>query len=149
MTAPLVRLLAPADRAAWQPLWEGYQTFYHAAIPAAATEATWQRFHDPAVPVYALGAFRDAELLGICHYLYHLSTWTTGPYCYLQDLFVDPATRRQRIGQALIDAVYQAAGAAGASRVYWLTHETNAAAMRLYDQVADRSGFVQYRKQLG
>ncbi len=36
----------------------------------------------------------------------------------------------------------------GCSRVYWLTHETNATAMRLYDRVAERSGFIQYRKHL-
>jgi len=45
--------------------------------------------------------------------------------------------------------VYDAARAAGASRVYWQTHETNATAMRLYEQVAERSGFVVYRKLLG
>ena len=38
------------------------------------------------------------------------------------------------------------ARARGCSRVYWLTHETNAEAMRLYDGIADRPGFVQYRK---
>jgi len=32
--------------------------------------------------------------------------------------------------------------------VYWHTHETNAVAMRLYDRVAERSGFVMYRKLL-
>jgi hypothetical protein len=30
--------------------------------------------------------------------------------------------------------------------VHWLTHETNTDAMHLYDKIADRSGFVQYRK---
>jgi len=34
----------------------------------------------------------------------------------------------------------------GATRVYWQTHETNATAMRLYDRVAERTGFVIYRK---
>jgi hypothetical protein len=29
-----------------------------------------------------------------------------------------------------------------------LTHESNAAAITLYDRVAERSGFVQYRKVL-
>jgi len=52
------------------------------------------------------------------------------------------------VGRALIEAVYGAAKAAGASRVYWQTHETNVSAMRLYDQVAEKSGFVVYRKLL-
>ena len=45
------------------------------------------------------------------------------------------------------EAVYAAAAKAGSQRVYWQTHETNATAMRLYDRVAERSGFVVYRKR--
>ena len=33
-------------------------------------------------------------------------------------------------------------------RVYWQTHETNTVAMRLYDQLAEKSGFLVYRKLL-
>jgi transposase len=32
--------------------------------------------------------------------------------------------------------------------VYWNTHETNATARSLYDKVATRSGFSQYRKDV-
>jgi GNAT superfamily N-acetyltransferase len=64
----------------------------------------------------------------------------------LQDLFVAEVARGQGLGRALIEAVYREARAAGASRVYWLTHETNATARALYDKLADRPGFIQYRK---
>ena len=148
MTTPLVRPLRLTDRAAWEPLWLGYQTFYKAQISAEITEQTWQRFYDPAVPIFALGAVIEGQLVGIVHYLYHYSTWTVGPYCYLQDLFTEPTQRGQGVGRALIEAVYAAAREADASRVYWLTHETNAEALLLYDKLADRSGFVQYRKLL-
>jgi len=37
---------------------------------------------------------------------------------------------------------------ADCQRVYWQTHETNAAAMQLYDKVAEKSGFIVYRKLL-
>jgi GNAT superfamily N-acetyltransferase len=68
--------------------------------------------------------------------------------CYLQDLFTAAQARGGGVGRALIEAVYDAAGAAGSARVYWLTHETNAVAMGLYDQVAVKSGFLVYRKAL-
>jgi GNAT superfamily N-acetyltransferase len=58
------------------------------------------------------------------------------------------SVRGQGVGRALITAVYEQAGIAGLSRVYWLTHETNHTAMKLYDAVAERSGFVVYRKLL-
>lgn len=134
------------ERAAWEPLWKGYQTFYKVALSDETTAVTWQRLHDPAEPMGLLGAYVDGKLCGIVHYLFHRSCWTIGNYCYLQDLFVAEGMRDRGIGRALIAAVEKEARAAGASRVYWLTHETNTSAQALYDQVADRSGFIQYRK---
>lgn len=144
----IVRSLQGTDRAAWETLWTAYQHFYHAAPHAETTELTWRRFHDPEQPIYALGAEMDGRLVGIVHYLFHLSTWTPGPYCYLQDLYTAEDARNQGVGRSLIEAVYDAAKQAGASRVYWLTRETNSVAMALYDKMADRPGFVQYRKLL-
>lgn len=143
-----IRPLTPTDRTAWEPLWMGYQAFYQTSIPLETTDYTWQRFHDPNVPMHVLGAWNDDHLVGIVHYLFHSSTWSVGPYCYLQDLFTLSEVRGQGVGRALISAVVTAAQASGASRVYWLTHETNTHAMLLYDQVAERSGFVQYRTLL-
>jgi GNAT superfamily N-acetyltransferase len=144
----IVRPVAPADFAQWAPLWEGYNRFYERTLPAAITEMTWSRFFDAYEPVHALVAERDGQLLGLVHYLFHRSTIMIGPTCYLQDLFTSAAARGQGVGRALIEAVYARAREAGAPRVYWQTHETNATAMKLYDQVAERSGFVVYRKQI-
>jgi GNAT superfamily N-acetyltransferase len=148
MAEVAIRPLGPEDRADWEPLWAGYLAFYEATIPSTVTETTWARLNDPAEPMHALGAFIDGQLVGIVHYLFHRSTWTTGDYCYLQDLFTDEAARGRGAGRALIQAVYERARAASASRVYWLTQEGNATARALYDKLADRSGFIQYRKML-
>jgi GNAT superfamily N-acetyltransferase len=148
MAEVAIRPLGPEDRADWEPLWAGYLAFYEATIPSTVTETTWARLNDPAEPMHALGAFMDGQLVGIVHYLFHRSTWTTGDYCYLQDLFTDEAARGRGAGRALIQAVYERARAASASRVYWLTQEGNATARALYDKLADRSGFIQYRKML-
>jgi len=142
----LIRPLRADERAAWEPLWAGYLTFYKATLAPEVSDVTWARFHDPAEPMFALGAFVDGKLTGIVHYLYHRSCWTIGDYCYLQDLFVDGGARGLGLGRALIEAVYAAARADGCSRVHWLTQTDNAQARILYDQVADNSGFMQYRK---
>lgn len=144
-----VRSLTPADREAWEPLWAGYLAFYEAALAEGATDVAWARFHDPAEPIAALGAFApDGRLLGIVHYLFHRSTWTPGDYCYLQDLFTAPEARGQGVGRALIEAVGERARAAGASRVYWHTQDGNAVARRLYDAVAEHPRFTVYRQLL-
>ena len=141
-----IRPLRTDERADWEPLWRGYQAFYKVVIPDEATTVTWARLHDPNEPMHVLGAYVDNRLCGIVHYLFHRSCWTTGDYCYLQDLFVAESTRNLGLGRALITAVEERARAAGASRVYWLTHETNSSARALYDKLAELPGFIQYRK---
>jgi GNAT superfamily N-acetyltransferase len=142
----LIRPFTAADRPAWEPLWQGYLTFYRSSLAREVTDTTWARLVDPSELMHGLAAVLDGEIVGIVHYLYHRSTWTIGNYCYLQDLFTSEKARNRGAGRALIEAVYERAKADGASRVYWLTHETNTAAQALYDKVAARSGFIQYRK---
>ncbi|MDB5654765.1 MAG: GCN5-related N-acetyltransferase [Tardiphaga sp.] len=141
-----IRPVGVHERADWEPLWQGYLTFYKATLPQTATDTAWARFHDPKEPMFLLGAYVDGKLTGIVQYLYHRSTWTPGDYCYLQDLFVSDGARGLGLGRKLIEAVYAAAKTAGCSRVHWLTQNDNATARMLYDKIADNSGFMQYRK---
>lgn len=148
----VIRPVQREDFPAWKVLWDGYNAFYGrsgpTALPDEITRTTWSRFFDADEPVHAVVAERAGELLGLAHFLYHRSTIQLAPSCYLQDLFAAAAARGNGIGRALIDAVYEHARQAGCPRVYWQTHETNAAAMQLYDKVAEKSGFIVYRKLL-
>jgi len=143
-----VRAARREDFAQWEPLWDGYTRFYEREPDAKLTAITWQRFFDPYEPMHVLVAELDGKIVGIVHYLYHRSTSIIEPTCYLQDLFTAHGLRGKGVGRALIEAVYGRAKEAGATRVYWMTHETNHTAMKLYDNIADKSGFLQYRKGL-
>lgn len=145
----IVRDVTAADHDAWLPLWQGYQAFYKATIAAEITALTWQRFLDPAEPMRAYVAELGGQIVGIVHTIDHRSCWTAGDYCYLQDLYTAEQVRGRGVGSALIAHVRAAAQGRGCSRVHWLTHESNAQARQLYDQLADRSGFIQYRQLLG
>jgi GNAT superfamily N-acetyltransferase len=140
------------DLPAWLKLWEGYNAFYgrlgETALPAEVTRMTWLRFFDVYEPVHALVAEEAGTLLGLVHFLYHRSTTDIAPICYLQDLFTTPEARGKGIGRAMILRVYEHAKSAGAPEVYWQTHETNAAAMKLYDKVAAKSGFLVYSRTI-
>src|SRR2546430_1026297 len=130
-TDPLVRAVIRSDLEKWEPIWEGYNIHYQRTVPVEITRMTWSRFFDVYEPMHALVAEKDGELVGLAHYLFHRSTTIFGPTCYLQDLFTIQGARRQGVGRALIEAVYDRARVAGSTRVYWQTHETNAIAMKL------------------
>ncbi|HEV7310514.1 GNAT family N-acetyltransferase [Ensifer sp.] len=146
----LIRPIAKTDYEQWLPLWDGYNAFYgrsgETALDPAITAMTWSRFFDAYEPVHALVAENEGRLIGLTHYLFHRSTTMIQPNCYLQDLFTNAEARGKGVGRALIEGVYEAARAVGAPRVYWMTHETNETAMTLYDKVAEKSGFLVYRK---
>jgi len=152
MSPALIRRARRDDYDQWRPLWDGYNAFYErvgpTALDPAVTAATWGRFFDAYEPMHALVAERDGRLIGLVHYLYHRATTSIAPVCYLHDLFTSVEARGGGVGRALIEAVYAEARAAGCPRVYWHTKEGNVTARRLYDQVADLSGFIVYRKLL-
>lgn len=144
------RPIAFADYAAWRPLWDGYNAFYgrrgDTALPEHITQVTWKRFFDPREPVFALVALHEGQVVGLAHYLFHRSMTRIEDVCYLSDLYTLETLRGKGIGRALIEAVSQEAKAAGSQRVYWQTHETNAAGRTLYDKVARHQGFIVYTR---
>lgn len=146
MTLAIAKL-TDADHADWERLFRGYIDFYNRSLTQAEYDRYWAAFCEDR-RIHALGAKLDGRLVGITHYFIHANT--SGPdVCYLQDLFTDATVRNQGIGRALIMAVKDWAKAQGCVRLYWMTHETNATARKLYDKVAENRGFIRYQIELG
>jgi GNAT superfamily N-acetyltransferase len=143
-----IRPLEPDDKNDWHALWLGYLEHYQTTLPQDVTEHLWQRVtaehNEP--EIFGIAAVDDetGELLGICHYFFHASTWSRADYCYLEDLFTSSASRGRGVGRALIAAVVAEATKRDSPKIYWQTHETNAVAQVLYNQVANRTGFMVY-----
>lgn len=146
----IIREPTPGDYSQWLTLWDGYNAFYGREGPTALapeiTQTTWNRFFDPHEPVFAFVAEQDGKLVGLTHFLFHRSTTSIAPTCYLQDLFTSEAARGGGVATRLVERVCEAAKSEGSARVYWQTHETNDRARKLYDRIAERSGFIVYRK---
>jgi GNAT superfamily N-acetyltransferase len=143
-----VRKAEVKDEARWRELWAGYIKFYRAEVSEDITANTWKRILDKTSNINTLVAERDGHVIGICNYLFHDSTWSTKQICYLQDLFVDPASRGGGAAKQLILVCEEQAKVKGAFRIYWQTQEFNAAARSLYDTIVPRSSFIVYRKGL-
>jgi GNAT superfamily N-acetyltransferase len=144
-----VRRLQVGDREAWQGLWDQYLRFYRAELGPGTSDGTFARLCEPEGDLAGLLAVDpDGGALGLAHLVFHPSTWTDTPYCYLEDLFVDPGSRGSGVANRLIDAVYASGRERGASRVYWTTQQFNSPARSLYDTVARLTSFVVYEHDL-
>ncbi|MBC3373054.1 GNAT family N-acetyltransferase [Pseudomonas sp. SWRI92] len=148
MSQPEIRLVNAADHAAWLPLWQAYLQFYNTELPEAVSQSTWQRLLDEREPTHAALAWQGDTAVGLVHFIYHRSNWSIENSCYLQDLLVTEQSRGTGVGRQLIEFVYATAKADGCCKVHWLTHETNATAIQLYERIAERPGFIQFRKAL-
>ena len=141
--------LTADDHDDWLSLWWGYLEFYETELTTAQTELTFSRLIDPADAVYGVIARGDdGQGVGLVHWLTHPSTWSAGPYCYLEDLFVHPDARGSGIGAALIEHVRVWAADSGCDKVYWLTQRGNDKARELYDRVATDTDFMHYEIDL-
>jgi GNAT superfamily N-acetyltransferase len=137
------------DHAEWLALWWGYLEFYETELSTEQSELTFARLTDPAEPVFGVIARDEAgQAVGFVNWLTHPSTWSVGPYCYLEDLFVHPDSRGGGTGAALIEHVRSWAQQSGCDKVYWLTQRRNHTARKLYDRVAADTGFMHYEIDL-
>lgn len=145
-----IRPIQEADKAAWEGLWEQYNQFYKRTIPSNVSNTTFSRFLDEDYRMYCVVA-EDTDsnsVIGFATYYPHQSTSDIEEVVYLHDLFVDPGVRNKGIGRQLIERVYEDSKKLGAVSVYWHTQYFNHRAQLLYTKVADRTDFVQYRKEL-
>lgn len=146
MEAIGVRRFAEGDRADWELLWAGYNSFYERGVEQRVTDRLWSRLVANAGEPFGFAAVLEGRVVGLAHYFFVSSTsdWTSR--CYLQDLFAAPELRGRGIGRKLIEAVYAEADGHEAAQVYWLTQDFNAPARRLYDQVARATPFIKYQR---
>lgn len=142
-----VRPIAAHDEVRWRELFQDYVTFYGSVVTETVIALTWRRLLAGEDGMTGLVAVDGADRpIGLAHLVFHRSTWSETWYCYLEDLFVDPAVQGSGVGRALINATYAEADRRGATRTYWATQETNTTARRLYDRAGVLTEFVQYRR---
>lgn len=140
-----IRRIEARDEARWRVLWDGYCRFYEREPSEPITRHTWARLMDKDSSVHGIVAEQAGkDVIGMANYIIHENTWSLTPVCYLEDLFVDPASRAIGVGKQLIDWLVAETRLQGWGRLYWHTRETNYRARGLYDKYTPHSGFVRY-----
>ncbi|MGX9962326.1 N-acetyltransferase family protein [Roseomonas sp. F4] len=145
-----ITALAPHHRDDWDRLYAGYAAFYNVEQTAEMRARVWGWIMDPAHPVKALVAEDAAgRPIGLAHYREFSRPLAAGAGGYLDDLFVDPAARGQRIADALIEAVTEIGRQRGWGVIRWITADDNYRGRGVYDRLATRTMWITYDRKIG
>ena len=140
-----IRALHTDDWEQWLPLWHGYLSFYRAELGAETSRATFDRLCAGSDGMFGyLAVDQEGGGRGLAHCVVHATTWSRRPTCYLQDLFVTPASRGTGVAQALLEQAKRSSEERGARQLYWHTQQYNGRARSLYDRVGRPTSFVVY-----
>ena len=144
----MVRDLTLADEVRWRQLYREYLEFYEAQKSETSIDLVWQRLTSEPPQIQGLVAELNGEVVGFCHFHYQVSTWSDTTQCYLEDMYVDEAVRRQGVARALIESVKTQAASNAATEMFWITRQSNLRAQALYDKVATKTDFIRYEALL-
>jgi GNAT superfamily N-acetyltransferase len=137
--------LAERHRADWERLYAGYAEFYRVTQTPEMRATVWGWIQDPAHEVKALVAeAADGRAVGLAHYRPFARPLAAATGGFLDDLFVDPACRGQRVADALIEAIAEIGRARGWSVIRWITADNNYRGRGVYDRLATRTMWITY-----
>lgn len=146
-----IRALCEDDRAGWELLWQGYQEHLRAKASDAMLEDTWKRLMNGDVALFGLvGCVDTFRIAGLVHYSFSPSSWSPGPLCQIQDLYVAEKLRGIGVGQRLVQGVFAESDAKKASQVFWHLPRSDFRAKLLLDSfnVAPEGMMMQARRKL-
>jgi GNAT superfamily N-acetyltransferase len=150
VTALRIVPAAERHRAAWEVLYAGYAAFYRVTQTPAMRATVWGWIMDPAHDVTAfIAEDADGRAIGLAHVRPFARPLAAGVGGYLDDLFVDPAARGQRVADALIEAVAEEGRRRGWTVLRWITADDNYRGRGVYDRLATRTMWITYEKTLG
>jgi GNAT superfamily N-acetyltransferase len=144
-----IRPVGGQDRAGWEALYKGYADFYRVEQTAEMRERVWSWLMDAGHEVEGLVAEAPQGLVGLAHFRPFARPIAASVGGFLDDLFVSPDMRGQRVADLLIEAVAAEGRERGWSIVRWITAEDNYRARGVYDRLAARTNWVTYDIRLG
>jgi GNAT superfamily N-acetyltransferase len=140
-----IRPLAPADRPAWDNLYQGYADFYKVEQTPQMRDRVFGWLMDADHECNGMVAVNDdGRLIGLAHFRPFASPLRAAINGFLDDLFVDPAVRGSGAADALINAVADVARDKGWLTLRWITADNNYRARGVYDKLATRTMWVTY-----
>jgi len=140
----MIRKLERKDKENWIKLYCGYAKFYKAPMNQEILDTLWGWIHDENHIVNAICFELEGKIVSIAHYR-TMPRPIKGEYIgFLDDLYVKPDFRGQKIAQKLIIHLKSLSKANNWNGIRWITHSSNENAKKLYDKIANNTGFELY-----
>jgi len=140
----MIRDLKTSDFENWSELYKEYANFYKVPMNAKILDSVWNWVHDKNHVVRGICYELEGRIVGLAHYR-SMPRPLKGQYMgFLDDLFVEPNYRGQKIGQKLIEYIKSLSKSNNWCGIRWITHSSNENAKKLYDKIANNTGFDLY-----
>ena len=140
----MIRELTQNDFNNWSDLYKGYANFYKVPMNKEILNTLWGWIQDKNHVVKAICYELEGKIVGIAHYR-SMPRPLNGRYIgFLDDLFVEPDYRGQKIGKKLIEHLKSLSKNNNWCGIRWITQSSNKNAKKLYDKIANNTGFDLY-----
>ena len=135
----MIRKINIKDKENWKRLYKGYADFYKSAINDIILDTVWSWLMDKNHEVKGIVYEIDGNLTALAHYR-AMPRPLKGKYIgFLDDLYVDPAYRNQKIGQKLMKEIKVISKSEKWDLVRWITHQDNIKAKSMYDKISEKT----------
>jgi len=143
-----IRTLNESDRAEWEVLYKGYALFYKVPMDSAILDTVWSWIFSDEAFYCAVAENAEGKLVGLAHYRAMPSPLRGKHVGFLDDLSVSPDCRGQGAVQALFDFLDAQCKNNNWPLMRWITADDNYRGRRVYDQLATRTAWVTYQKDV-
>ena len=135
----MIREIQSKDRKRWEDLYRGYADFYKVEMNKKILQTVWNWLHDKNHEVNGLVYEVNGNIVGFAHYRRMPRPLKGKDIGFLDDLFVEPKFRGQKIGEKILNELNKISQSKGWDLVRWITHDDNLRAKALYDRVAKKN----------
>jgi len=140
----MIRKLQEKDKENWIKLYNAYADFYKVSMNTKILETLWRWIHDERHIVNGICFELENKVVAIAHYR-TMPRPIKGEYIgFLDDLFVEADFRGKKIAQKIITHLKSLSKANNWVGIRWITHSNNENAKKLYDKIANNTGFELY-----
>ena len=144
----MIRKIKVKDKYNWRKLYKGYANFYKSSINDIILNTVWSWLMDKNHEVKGIVYEIDGNLAALAHYR-AMPRPLKGKYIgFLDDLYVDPTYRNQKIGQKLMHEIKVISKSEKWDLVRWITHQDNIKAKSLYDKISEKTIWEVYEMKL-